>query len=109
MPYNKAIEEQIDAVIEQWGNIEKKKMFGGICYLINGNMCFGIWKDYLIIRTGREVAEQKLREAHVKPFDITGKPMKGWIMVDQAAWRTTAKLGDWLTLGREFALTLPEK
>jgi TfoX/Sxy family transcriptional regulator of competence genes len=109
MPYSKHIEEQIDALIRSWADIEKKKMFGGICYLLNGNMCFGIWKDYLIVRAGVETAERMLQEKRARPFDITGKPMKGWLMVEQEEWRTPEELGTWLTVGREFALTLPEK
>jgi TfoX/Sxy family transcriptional regulator of competence genes len=88
MSYNLKIEEEIDSLIRPWDYVEKKKMFGGICYLINGNMCFGIWKEFLIVRAGAEKAEEKLREKHMRPFDITGKPMKGWIMVEQEGWRT---------------------
>jgi TfoX/Sxy family transcriptional regulator of competence genes len=109
MPYNLKIEEAIDTLIRAWPNIEKKKMFGGICYLINSNMCFGIWKEFLIVRAGAEKAEETLREKHVRPFDITGKPMKGWIMVEQEGWRTPEELGFWLSIGKNFALSLPEK
>ena len=51
MAYNKTIEQQIDTLIRSWPNIEKKKMFGGVCYLTRGNMCFGIWQKYLTVRT----------------------------------------------------------
>jgi TfoX/Sxy family transcriptional regulator of competence genes len=60
MPYNEVIEEKIERIIGRWKNIEKKKMFGGICYLINGNIGFGIYQDYLIVKTGMDVAEKKL-------------------------------------------------
>jgi hypothetical protein len=72
-------------------------------------MSFGIYKDYLIVRAGVETAEEKLRGKHVKPFDITGKVMKGWIMVEKDGWRKPEDMGAWLTIGREFALSLPEK
>jgi len=107
--YSKHLEEQIDALITPWPNIEKKKMFGGICYLINGNICFGIWKEYLIVRASVGTAEKKLQEKQVKPFDITGRPMKGWFMVEQLGWRTPEELNAWLATGRDFALTLPGK
>jgi TfoX/Sxy family transcriptional regulator of competence genes len=109
MPYSKEIEEKIEKVINRWRQIEKKKMFGGICYLLKGNMCFGIYKDYLIVRTGLEVAEKKLKEQNVKPFDITGRPMKGWVMVGEKGWKKQGDLENWLDLGREYALTLPKK
>lgn len=109
MPYSELIEQRIDSMIREWENIEKKKMFGGICYLINGNMCFGIYKDYLIVRTGPDVAEEKLKEKNVRPFDITGKPMKGWVMVDEGGWKLQEEMSSWLHLGKIFALTLPPK
>lgn len=109
MPYSKRIEEKIEKRIGRWKQIEKKKMFGGICYLIKGNMCFGIYKDFLIVRTGTEVAEKKLKERKVKPFDITGRAMKGWVMVGEQGWRKEEDLRNWLELGKEYALTLPEK
>ena len=109
MPYSKEIEERIEKVVGRWKQIEKKKMFGGICYLLKGNMCFGIYKEYLIVRTGLEVAEKKLKERDVKPFDITGRPMKGWVMVGEKGWKGQGDLENWLDLGREYALTLPKK
>ena len=109
MPYSKLIEEKIETIVGGWKKIEKKKMFGGICYLLNGNMCFGIYKEYLIVRTGTEVAEKKLKERNVKPFDITGKALKGWVMVGEQGWRRQEELENWLNLGKEFALTLPKK
>ena len=109
MAYNRQIEEEIEKVIGRWRQIEKKKMFGGIGYLLKGNMCFGIYKEYLIVRTGLEVAERKLKERNVKPFDITGRPMKGWVMVGKKGWKRQVDLENWLDLGREYALTLPKK
>jgi hypothetical protein len=109
MPYSKEIEEKIEKVIHRWRQIEEKKLFGGRCYLLKGNMCFGIYKEYLIVRTGLEVAEKKLKERNVKPFDITGRPMKGWVMVGEEGWKRQGGLKNWLDLGKEYAVTLPKK
>jgi len=109
MPYSKRIEQKTEKIIRRWKKIEKKNMFGGICYLIKGNMCFGIYKDFLIVRTGIEVAEKKLKEKKVKPFDITGRAMKGWVMVEEQGWKKQEDLENWLKIGKEYALTLPEK
>jgi TfoX/Sxy family transcriptional regulator of competence genes len=109
MPYSKVIEEKIERMIGHWKKMEKKKMFGGICYLLNGNMCFGIYKDYLIVRTGIDVAEKKLKEKNVKPFDITGKALKGWVMVGERGWKKEEDIKNWIHLGKEYALTLPKK
>lgn len=109
MQHDKNIEEQVDRLISQWRGMGKKKMFGGICYLLNGNMCFGIHKDYLIVRTGKEKAEEKLKLKHTKPFDITGKAMKGWVMVEGAGCKKDEDMKAWIELGRSFAKTLPQK
>jgi TfoX/Sxy family transcriptional regulator of competence genes len=109
MPYNTTLEDKIEDTVQQWDSIEKKKMFGGICYLINGNMAFGAWKDYLIVRMGPELAAEKLNHEHVREFDITGKPMKGWVMVEKGSWEKRDELTIWLDIGKSFALSLPKK
>ena len=109
MAYNKSIERSIDALIAVWPNIEKKKMFGGVCYLTRGNICFGIWQEYLIVRTDPATAQKQLQKEYVRLFDVTGKPMKGWFMVASEGWPTDSAMNEWLAMGLEFALTLPEK
>ncbi len=74
MPYSVDIEKMVDEMTSRWKNLEKKKMFGGICYLLKGNMCFGIHKEFLIVRLGAEAAVTELKKKHVRPFDITGRP-----------------------------------
>jgi TfoX/Sxy family transcriptional regulator of competence genes len=109
MPYNTSLEDKIEDIVHQWDSIEKKKMFGGICYLINGNMSFGLWKDYLIVRMGPDLAAEILSHKHVRVFDITGKPMKGWVMVERGSWNKRNELAGWLEIGRSFALSLQKK
>jgi TfoX/Sxy family transcriptional regulator of competence genes len=107
--YNTKLESMIDAASQRWQKMEKKKMFGGVCYLIKGNMAFGIHKDFLIVRMDKEEAEQSLQQKNTKPFDIVGKPMRGWVMVQEAGWKPSAGLAKWLEKGKQFALSLPEK
>lgn len=109
MPYSTTLEDKIEGIVFQWDGLEKKKMFGGICYLIHGNMSFGVWKDYLIVRMAPDLAAEKLKCNHVRPFDITGKPMKGWVMVEKGSWNKRHELTGWLDIGRSFALSLPKK
>lgn len=107
-PYNTALEDLIDEVFPD-GTLEKKMMFGGMCYLINGNMSFAVWKDYLIVRMAPEHAAEELKHDHVRAFDLTGRPMKGWVMVEQCSWKERDELGRWLNMGKSFALSLPKK
>ena len=109
MAYSTDLEDRMDASVGDWG-LTKKKMFGGIGYLLAGNMCFGIYEDYLIVRLGSAAAAKPyLAQAHVKPMDITGRPMKGWVMVAPTAYDGPEQLRQWLSRGTQFARTLPPK
>ena len=109
MPYNEAIDARIRKIVKRWKNTEAKKMFGGVCHLLNGNMVCGVYKDYLILRLGEKAAAQALKQPHTRPFDITGKPMKGWVMVAGTGFKTDDSLKSWLNEARTFVKTLPPK
>jgi TfoX/Sxy family transcriptional regulator of competence genes len=86
----------------------RKKMFGGTCHILRGNMLAGVYKDYLILRIGEDAAAAVLCEPFVRPFDITGRPLRGWVMVESAGAEGDA-LGRWLALALEYAESLPPK
>jgi len=109
MAYSLKLEEKIDSKTARWQNMGKKKMFGGVCYLLKGNMCFGIWKDFLIVRMDKVLGAKSLKDRNVQPFDITGKPMAGWVMVNETGWKSGAALEKWIKVGKDYALTLPLK
>ena len=87
--------------------VEEKRMFGGVGFLLNGNMLVGVWKDALVARLGDD--GEALREPHVRPFDITGKPMRGWVMLDFTDIAGDTELRRWISLAAAFASTLPPK
>jgi TfoX/Sxy family transcriptional regulator of competence genes len=109
MAYDKVLDRQINEFITGWENISERKMFGGTCYLLNGNMVSSVYKDYLILRLGVENAIEALSSDHVLPFDITGKPMRGWVMVSQEGYNDDKKLRRWLEMAKTFVDTLPAK
>ncbi len=109
MAYDTELEARIDLASLNWPGMGKKAMFGGMGYLLRGNMAFGIWRDHLVIRCGPEGYEACLALPHVRPFDITGKAMKGWVLVASPAFDSDAELHGWLTRGRDFAAGLPDK
>ena len=109
MPYNEEVESRIMRAISGWKNTDRKNMFGGVCHLLKGNMFCGVYKDFLILRLGEERANEALALPCSKPFDITGRAMKGWIMVDEDGFRTDEELKSWLKQAREFADTLAPK
>lgn len=107
MPYSEILDQKITNTISKWGT-ERKKMFGGTCYLIKGNMMCGVYKEYLILRLGEMQAEETLGQPYVRQFDITGRPMKGWVMVEESGFEGPA-LEKWLSKARDFASSLPPK
>ena len=109
MPYNERIDSRISKIVTRWKNTERKKMFGGICQLFNRHMVCGVYKDYLILRLGEQVAQEALELPHLRPFDITGRPMKGWVMVEEQGFTTDPSLDEWLNKAKTFVNTLPPK
>lgn len=109
MGYNEDINQHIGKQVAGWKNCEQKKMFVGICHLINGHMFGGVYKDFLILRLGKEPAKEALKQPHTKPFDITGKPMKGWVMFEENGFKKEEELKNWLNRARQFVRQLPPK
>lgn len=108
MAYSLKLAERIRSELDGMPFAEKK-MFGGVGYLLNGNMACGVNKDNLIVRVDPEKHAALLKKPHAKPFDLTGKPMKGWIVVEPDGVKTARQLSTWVREGVEFALTLPPK
>jgi len=108
MAYNLKLAERIRSQLDSVPVVEKN-MFGGVGFLLNGNMACGVHKDNLIVRVSPEKHDSFLKKAHAKPFDLTGKPMKGWLLVEPDGVKTDKQLGMWVKEGVEFASTLPPK
>ena len=109
MPYNEELDSRIKKVVARWKHTTNKKMFGGVCHLINGNMFCGVHKDSLILRLGEETAREAMGGKDVREFDITGKPMKGWVMVAENGYKSEKDLRSWLEKAKKFAKTLSAK
>ena len=84
-------------------------MFGGVGFLLNGNMLVGVWKDSLIVRLGPDEGEAALREPHVREFDITGRAMKGWVLVEPEGVEEDDQLKGWVQRAVKFVGKLPAK
>ena len=87
----------------------EKKMFGGLAFLINGNMSVGVHGSELIVRIAPESSDAALKEPGARIFDITGRPMKGWLLVGGAGVNEPAALAKWVRRGVEYASSLPKK
>jgi TfoX/Sxy family transcriptional regulator of competence genes len=109
MAFNPDIEARVQKFVSRWENTSHKNMFGGVCHLLNGNMFCGVLKDGLILRLGEKAAGNALAQPHVRPFDVTGRPMKGWVMVELDGFKTEDELGAWLGRARDFVQSMPPK
>ena len=109
MAFDESLAARIRDALERTKGVEEKKMFGGIGFLLDGNMLVGVWKDSLIARVGPDAYEDALLEPHVKEFDITGKAMKGWVMVESEGVEDDDPLTDWIRRAEAFVGTLPGK
>jgi TfoX/Sxy family transcriptional regulator of competence genes len=109
MAFDERLAERIRAVIGSPPELAEKLMFGGIGFIIQGNMACGVNQDRLIVRVGPDAYEAALAKPHVQPFDMTGRPMRGWVMVEPAGLEAAEALEAWVEQGVGFALTLPPK
>ncbi|UCC59281.1 MAG: TfoX/Sxy family protein [Dehalococcoidia bacterium] len=109
MSYNEDLEFRIREVLSGLPDLEGKKMFGGIGFLVKGNMACGVHKDALIIRVGPDAYNKALARPHTRPFDITGRPMTGWVMVEWEGYKSDEELKKWVKQGVDYALTLTPK
>jgi hypothetical protein len=109
MAYSESLAARVRHELASRRGISEKKLFGAVGFLLRGNLLVGIWKHSLIVRLGAEAAEQALREPHVREFDVTGKPMKGWCLIDPEGVDEDEQLRRWIDAAWRFVAELPAK
>ncbi|PWT89227.1 MAG: RNA methyltransferase [Acidobacteria bacterium] len=109
MAFNEELANQVRKQVKGQAGLTEKKMFGGLAFLINGNMSVGIHGDELIVRTDPEQTDAALQEPGVRIFDLTGRPMKGWILVGGKGIQDPKSLKQWIRNGVNYASSLPRK
>ncbi|TLN17048.1 TfoX/Sxy family protein [bacterium] len=109
MAYDEKLAERIRLLLQDLALAEEKKMFGGVGFLVNGNMACGVNGARLIARLDPAEYEEALAKPHVRMFDMTGRPMKGWVMVEPAGVEWDADLRKWLERSLHYVLSLPPK
>jgi TfoX/Sxy family transcriptional regulator of competence genes len=109
MAYDRKLADRIRACLEKRAKIIEKAMFGGICFLADGKMVCGVINDDLIVRVDPEASEALLKQAGVRPFDFSGRTMKGFLYVGPKALNTDKKLAGWLERSLEYVIKLPPK
>jgi TfoX/Sxy family transcriptional regulator of competence genes len=109
MPFDNALNNRVRHLLVRRRNIVEKKMFGGVGYLWKGNMVFGVWKTSIIVRVGADAYEEALRAPHVREFNITGRAMTGWVLIDPEGVVTDDQLHNWIDRALKFGSKLPSR
>ena len=109
MAYDEGLAERVRGLLDGRSDVVDKRMFGGIAFLIAGNMACGVSGDDLIVRVDRDESEALLAEPGARRFDMTGRPMKGWLLVAPEATADDGDLERWVRRGEQFAASLPPK
>jgi len=109
MAFDESLAARIRQHLARRKSVEEKKLFGGVGFLLHGNMLVGVWKDSLIARLGPDEGHLALLEPHVKEFDITGRAMKGWVLVGPEGVEGDEQLDGWIERATKFVKTLPAK
>jgi len=109
MAYNEELASRIRVALGGHDGVVEKKMFGGIAFMLKGNMCVGVTGDDLMVRAGANGLDRALAQPHARPMDFTGRPMKGFVYVDSARTEKDDSLKQWVQRGVAFAGTLPPK
>jgi TfoX/Sxy family transcriptional regulator of competence genes len=109
MAFDEGLAQRIREELAGTAGVSEMQMFGGLAFLVGGNMCVGVNGDELIVRVGPDGTEAALARPGSRLFDLTGRPMKGWVTVDPAALEADEVLTGWVDSGLRFVRTLPPK
>lgn len=109
MAFDESLAARIRDALARRRGIDERKMFGGICFLLHGNLLVGVWRDSLVARLGPDEGEAALLEPHVRAFDITGRPMRNWVLVEPEGIEDDDQLKEWIDRAEAFVGTLPGK
>ena len=112
MAYDETLAQRVrDALAAYVGGpgVTERRMFGGLAFMLRGNMCCCVTQPGLMVRIGRDAYPDALAQPHAGLMDLTGRPLRGWVLVAPAGLATDAGLSEWVARGAGFANTLPAK
>ena len=109
MAFDEQLADRVRDVLAARPELSERKMFGGIAFMIGGNMAVGVVGEDLMVRLDPTDSAKALEEPHTRPMDFTGRPMKGMVFVDAAGTAADRDLADWVEAGADFAASLPPK
>lgn len=102
MPYDEALSARIRETLRERSDITERKMFGGVAFLCDGRMCCGVAGPDLVVRVVESEMPRALARPHVRPMDLTGRPLRGFVFVSPDGCRTNHALEKWVGEGLRF-------
>ena len=110
MVYDEILTDRVRGLFERKGIATvEKRMFGGVTFMVRGNMCVGVSRDELMVRVGKSGNDEALAQPHARPMNFTGKPKDGFVFVGREGFASDSGLAEWVGRGLAFNATLPEK
>ncbi|HEV8265737.1 MAG TPA: TfoX/Sxy family protein [Gemmatimonadales bacterium] len=109
MAFNDQLAARIRKQLGRRAGLTEKQVFGGIAFLLHGNMCCGVHGDEMILRIDPQDTDRALRQRHTRAFDLSGRPMKGWVLVQPGGLARAEALAKWVKMGVKYAGSLPAK
>lgn len=109
MAFDERLAERVRDALGDRAGVSERRMFGGIAFMLAGNMACGVIGDDVIVRLGRADADAALARDGVRAFDMTGRPMRNWVLVEGAVVGDDVELAFWVDEGAAFASSLPPK
>lgn len=109
MAYDDTLAARVRGILSVRDDVAEKKMFGGLTFMVGGHMCCGVAGDELMLRLGPDAAAGALAEAHVRPMDFTGRPLKGMVFVTPDGCADGRALRRWVSKALDFVSALPPK
>src|SRR5262245_62265595 len=98
MAYDETLPSRVRKILSPSAGFSEKKMFGGLCFLIHGNMCCGVLKAELVLRLEPERAQEVLSRPHTRPMDFTGRPLKGFVFIEAEGLASDRQLRNWVSM-----------
>jgi hypothetical protein len=109
MAYDEGLAERIREELSDIPAVTEKKMFGGLSFLVQGNMACGVIGTDMVVRVGQEQYKEAMLRPHSREMDFTGRSMKGWVYVGEPGYESDEDLAEWVQMGVGYALSLPAK
>jgi TfoX/Sxy family transcriptional regulator of competence genes len=109
MAYDEGVAQRIREILEKRDDVVEKKMFGGIAFMVRGNMCVGVSKSYVMVRADTHRYAELAAHPHVRPMEMGGRAMKGFLFIAPEGYESDEDLAGWVDTALEYVLTLPLK